>query len=410
MSNNSNLTNSDWWPNGFIKDSSDGKIKFYPLGTKKIPIPDGVNTLWPDGDALIDNFVYKDGKLVNFIDTAALIINSSGATTMPYDVIDTEFRSIFEGTLSITGPSQMNIKYQTDIVKFVSNILTGCEATQNGGYKVLLDKADSYTIIIKLSEDTISAQDIVKEYVESLLPAGYKIEIEDLPYEIAEIEYIDIVKPFTHDSIITTNALDVELDAKFMWFASDSAFARIISSSKVTDNNYNFRCVADTYAGKRLLMTNDSSNREVFPIPNQISNILVTTYTNLPTCANIRRQIHIYDCGYNIDGDFYQFEPSTKLNDINWGKMIVGANPTAKGNYWRIWRCTVRQNGETTADLVPCKRVSDGTPGLWCKVYKKFYEQSPIMTGDLNWDDDIDTGLEYLTEEEIAALNLEPTV
>ena len=35
MSNNSNLTNSDWWPNGFIKDSGDGKIKFYPLGTKK---------------------------------------------------------------------------------------------------------------------------------------------------------------------------------------------------------------------------------------------------------------------------------------------------------------------------------------------------------------------------------------
>ena len=43
------------------------------LGQTKVQIPDGVTTQWPDGDALVNNFIYKDGKLSGFVDTKALI-------------------------------------------------------------------------------------------------------------------------------------------------------------------------------------------------------------------------------------------------------------------------------------------------------------------------------------------------
>lgn len=58
------------------------------LGNLKVQIPDGVTTQWPDGDALVNNFIYKDGKLVGFVDTKALIENESKSTVMPYDFVD----------------------------------------------------------------------------------------------------------------------------------------------------------------------------------------------------------------------------------------------------------------------------------------------------------------------------------
>lgn len=65
------------WPN------TDGN-----LGNKKVQIPDGINTFWPEGDALVGNFVYKDGKLAGFVDTKALTVNDSKSTTFPYDCVN----------------------------------------------------------------------------------------------------------------------------------------------------------------------------------------------------------------------------------------------------------------------------------------------------------------------------------
>lgn len=67
------------WPN------TDGN-----LGNIKVAIPDGVNVAWPDGDALVDNFVYKDGKLVGFVDTKALTVNDTKTTTIDYDYVNIE--------------------------------------------------------------------------------------------------------------------------------------------------------------------------------------------------------------------------------------------------------------------------------------------------------------------------------
>lgn len=90
----STILQNSIWPN------PDGE-----LGTNKAMIPDGVNILWPDGDVLINNVIYKDGKISGFVDTKSLVLNGSATTTINYDYIDAEFSSIAEGDLTINrGP------------------------------------------------------------------------------------------------------------------------------------------------------------------------------------------------------------------------------------------------------------------------------------------------------------------
>ena len=77
------------WPN------PDGNF-----GNIKVEIPDGVTTKWPDGDALVDNFIYKDGKLVGFVDTKALINNNSKSSNIPYDFVEIHLKNISEGDIT----------------------------------------------------------------------------------------------------------------------------------------------------------------------------------------------------------------------------------------------------------------------------------------------------------------------
>jgi len=76
MSDTLNLANSIWPNTGGT------------LGEIKTQIPDGVTIKWPDGDALVGNFVYKDGNLVGLVDTKALIENDSKTTVFPYDYVN----------------------------------------------------------------------------------------------------------------------------------------------------------------------------------------------------------------------------------------------------------------------------------------------------------------------------------
>ena len=64
------------------------------LGENKVAIPDGVIVKWPDGDAMVGNFIYKDGKLSGFVDTKALISNESKTTTIPYDYFEAEMENV----------------------------------------------------------------------------------------------------------------------------------------------------------------------------------------------------------------------------------------------------------------------------------------------------------------------------
>lgn len=88
MTNNSVPSNSIW-PN------SDGN-----LGKIKAQIPDGITSQWPEGDTLVNDFVYKDGKLVGFVDSRALIINDEKTSPIPYDYAKLNLPSIFKGTMA----------------------------------------------------------------------------------------------------------------------------------------------------------------------------------------------------------------------------------------------------------------------------------------------------------------------
>ena len=77
------------WPN------TDGQ-----LGQNKVQIPDGVTTQWPEGDSLVQNFVYKDGIISGFVDTKALVANESKTTTFPYDYVNITVDGSLEGVMS----------------------------------------------------------------------------------------------------------------------------------------------------------------------------------------------------------------------------------------------------------------------------------------------------------------------
>ena len=78
------------WPN------TDGN-----LGNIKVQIPTGIgDDKWPEGDALVHNFVYKDGKLAGFVDTKALTVNDSKSTIINYDYVNIHLDSIKEGDIT----------------------------------------------------------------------------------------------------------------------------------------------------------------------------------------------------------------------------------------------------------------------------------------------------------------------
>ena len=71
------------------------------LGQIKVQIPTGTaNDPWPTGDALVNYFVFNKGKLVGFVDTKALIANSSRTTTFPYEYVNISLPSIDEGEMT----------------------------------------------------------------------------------------------------------------------------------------------------------------------------------------------------------------------------------------------------------------------------------------------------------------------
>ena len=106
MSDTHNLTDT-FWPNG-IKEDSEGYAIVYPIGSNKIQVP---TIDWPEGDTLISPFVYKNEKLVGFVDTKAMTVNSPTTIELPYKHIEVKFTSIDEGALTVIAPNAIFEKY-----------------------------------------------------------------------------------------------------------------------------------------------------------------------------------------------------------------------------------------------------------------------------------------------------------
>ena len=82
---------------------STNKFQYWPsdgqLGSTKFTMPANAED-WPEGDALVHNFVFNEGKLVGFVDTKALIVNDSKSTTFPYDYVNIQVDKSLEGVMT----------------------------------------------------------------------------------------------------------------------------------------------------------------------------------------------------------------------------------------------------------------------------------------------------------------------
>lgn len=82
---------------------STNKFQYWPsdgqLGSTKFTMPTNAED-WPNGDALIGNFVYNEGKLVDFIDIKALVANESKSTTFPYDYVNIQVDKSLEDVMT----------------------------------------------------------------------------------------------------------------------------------------------------------------------------------------------------------------------------------------------------------------------------------------------------------------------
>ena len=96
---------------------STNKFQYWPsngqLGSTKFTIPTNAED-WPSGDALVGNFVYSEGKLVDFIDIKALVANESKSTTFPYDYVNIQVDKSLEDVMTFNGcakPEYLIITY-----------------------------------------------------------------------------------------------------------------------------------------------------------------------------------------------------------------------------------------------------------------------------------------------------------
>lgn len=145
------MTNIDYtlWPN------TDGE-----LGKIKVTIPTNAED-WPDGDALVHNFVYKNGKLVGFVDTKALILNESATTTFPYDYVDISLPSILEGTLTVNRGERckyLNVKFYNH--EWIPAGFTELEFLESSGTQYIdtgIPTDGNFTISCRLQVATVGA-------------------------------------------------------------------------------------------------------------------------------------------------------------------------------------------------------------------------------------------------------------
>lgn len=175
----STILQNSIWPN------PDGN-----LGKNKTAIPDGVNVKWPEGDALIHNFVYKDGKLVGFVDTKALIVNDSKNTTIPYDCVNINLDNILEDTMTITQGERCKylMTAYADVIEFLTPKLK--ELLGETKFELYFEK-DAKKLIVhtdRIADDMIAS---LENLLDEVLPQT--IETEKYNHHI-DISWRDINK------------------------------------------------------------------------------------------------------------------------------------------------------------------------------------------------------------------------
>ena len=247
MSKNHLLSNSIW-PN------SEG-----PLGQNKVQIPDGVTVKWPEGDALIGNFVYDGGHLVGFVDTKALIVNDSKSTTLPYDYVNIRLTSIKEGDMTfnkgerckyltityssgnsgdtiVLGTKYVNCRTVDEVVAVDPNYLTN--DIVDGVWNQSLEKLDySY------SGEKEGCGTGMFEYCSSL--TTFISDLKSLTNGYAMFYNCSNLTAFSSDLSSLTNAYGMFYNcSKLTTFTSDSNGSPVNLSS-LTDGEWTFYCCSN---------------------------------------------------------------------------------------------------------------------------------------------------------------------
>lgn len=155
--------NSIWPSNGII-------------GSEQIQIPDGINTKWPEGDAIVGNFVFKNGKLAGFVDTKSLVINDSKSTTIPYDYAEMELPLILKDTMTITGGERSKnliINCMEDAAVYITPMLK--EILGDAKFITEFIKEENKLVIHtdRLDDETLVT---VGELLERVLPQNVEVE------------------------------------------------------------------------------------------------------------------------------------------------------------------------------------------------------------------------------------------
>ena len=120
---------------------STNKFQYWPsdgqLGSTKFTMPTNIED-WPSGDTLVGNFVYNEGKLVDFIDTKALIVNESKTTTINYDYVNIELPFAEDAMTINRGPRNkyLIIKFNNEEVEEGGNVIVtlrykGCKTVDD---------------------------------------------------------------------------------------------------------------------------------------------------------------------------------------------------------------------------------------------------------------------------------------
>lgn len=286
------------WPNG-LKVDSERYVTFYPLGTNKVDIS---TVIWPDGDKLVSPFVYKNDKLVGFVDTKALTVSGSATTTMNYSHIEADFSSIAEGKLTVDAPN-------ATVKKFKWSVTT--DSGNSGDTIVLGTKYINCTTIddVKAIEPNYQTIDIVDnvwaESLSSLTDGSWMFyECHDLATFNSDL------RSLTNGQGMFYGCSDLEYFSADLSSLEDGRGMFMTGRPAVIED---FNDIPDKYKDSPFLVALGGFVEKVLN-PESIKKIL----TSLPEYSDGQeRVLQICMGGYNADGIFISNQASLdKITEI----------------------------------------------------------------------------------------------
>ena len=211
---------------------------------ESITIPDGVTTTWPEGDALVHNFVYNKGKLVGFVNTSALVANSSNSTTFPYDYVNITVDKSLEGVMTF-NPGERT-KYFT---------VTYSESGNSGDTIMFKYKGCKTVDDVKAVDPDYLANDIVEgAWTESLADLedgnptndfnngmfSYCDSLTTFTSDLSSLKYGDYMFSYCHNLTTFDSDLHFLTNSKCMFCGCDSLTTFNTDLSSLTDGNSMF--------------------------------------------------------------------------------------------------------------------------------------------------------------------------